>query len=309
MKSRACSTSHCTACTWLTWGRESVSSAQFCCVSAANEQIGVVAEAVAEMLRWVFAAVAVLAVPVFSIQHFKSHPHIRCGACRCIAQIIGAKMNESARIRTSIQVGGRLDENNKLKRIDYEKSELRAVEIMESTCAETEKYSLRHDATGARYFTNDTTPKAARFYGKEDKQSLKHAAKRLRTMCNEVLEEFDEHVVKTIQTERTLERVTHGMCVKGAAVCETAAQHKSRQREVDLFAEAEEREKAKEEAAARARQTQEEAEREAKERDAGFNWRQSTVHTDGAAEAPDLTRDDAAQTATATNGDPPQPEL
>jgi hypothetical protein len=172
--------------------------------------------------------VAALCVPL------KDYPHLRCSACLAIATEVGYRMNETAKKKTSFQASHRLDVNNKVKRIDYEASELRAVEILDGICAEIgKKYQLRVSESGTRRFSNDSLPRAE-FYGKEDKRKLRGHQRRLREICAEITDEKDELIIELIKTLRHLDTLSDRLCVNGFRLCDGSEVRKSIEKEHEL---------------------------------------------------------------------------
>lgn len=215
------------------------------------------------------------------LEPLSSQPHIQCSACLAIAEHVGHKMNESAKMKSSFQASHRLDARNKVKRIDYESSELRAHEILDGLCNEVEKeYQLRMSDNGLRTFSKNKTLPRADYYGKNDRKELKSISKRFKDICLEITEERDEIVINVIKTLRELDDVQKGLCYSdGFKCCGTKKAEESRAKERDRRAKwlelkeakeakqrlKEEREKKRKEATEAAKKAAEEAAKQAAE--------------------------------------------
>lgn len=223
-----------------------------------------------------FFAAASLAA---SFDHLSAQPHLQCAACLAVAEHVGHKMNESAKLKSTFQASHRLDARNKVKRIDYESSELRAHEILDGLCAEMEKeYSFRFGENGLRVFSRNKSLERADFYGKNDRKELRSISKRLKDICMEITEEQDNVVIALIKQVRDLDALEHGLCfANGFKCCGTKKAEASREKERDRRAKwlelrkikdekrkkKEERAKLKKEAEEKAKRDAEEAKREA----------------------------------------------
>uniref|UniRef100_A0A7S1LR89 DUF3456 domain-containing protein n=1 Tax=Neobodo designis TaxID=312471 RepID=A0A7S1LR89_NEODS len=183
-----------------------------------------------------------------SSRRFETHPHLQCSACRAVATEIGVRMNETAKVRSSVKKGHRLAGKNRVTYQDYESSELRAIEIMEKICADSlGSYQLRLGSDNVRTLTKDTTLRAPRFYGRADREQLDNVVPRLKDFCFALLDDFDESIVSTIKTERTLESVTRKICDESAKLCNTAKADKGRKADMAKFEKSEAKRKAAEE--------------------------------------------------------------
>lgn len=182
------------------------------------------------------------------LEPLSSQPHIQCAACLAVAEHVGQKMNESAKLKTSFQASHRLDARNKVKRIDYESSELRAHEILDGLCNEMEKeYHLRLGDNGLRLFSKNKTLPRADYYGKNDRKELKSVTKRMKDICMEITEEQDHIVIEVIKTKRELDDVQRSLCFsEGFKCCGTKKVEESRQKERERRSKWEELRKAKE---------------------------------------------------------------
>lgn len=219
------------------------------------------------------AFVVVSTVAASSPGRFRSHPHLRCSVCMVLCEQLGHKMNESAKIRTSVQNSHRLSATNKVRRIDYETSELRAVELLEGICNEVgEKYSLREDVDGIRRFSSNKSLPSPKWYGSRDKEMLDNHHTKLKDTCYEFTDEHDELLTELIRVERQLESLQTRLCVEGVRVCHDKKYY------VGLKAEREQRKKWEAKAEDRRKRRAElDAKRRAeKEKEAGFDWRQTS---------------------------------
>lgn len=151
---------------------------------------------------------------------FQGYAHIRCEACKAISEEIGNRMNETNKVRTSVQTSHRLEGDNE-RRIDYESSELRAVEILDGICnVFFNLYFLRWDnVTEKRYFGKDKSVKRAPFYGKNDKAILGAPSRKLMQFCQNMMEENDAVVTRAIMKDRTLDDLTDTVCHKKLKHC------------------------------------------------------------------------------------------
>lgn len=157
----------------------------------------------------------------------QGHPHLRCSACRALGEVIGKRMNESVQKfgKTSIQASHRLGVTGTgVKRIDYESSELRAIEIMEGICQYVgDQYKLRITSDGDREFSANVTLEKAHYYGAQDKEQLTGSKAQLRSVCFEITDEHDEDIVQLIKHERVLDALQHKLCYEVFRVCGTKA--------------------------------------------------------------------------------------
>jgi hypothetical protein len=179
-----------------------------------------------------------------SSRKFETHPHIRCSACNAVAEAIGDKMNETGKIKTSFKAGHRLNKDNNL---DYEASELRAIEIMEKVCGDLSKYELREGRDGVRLLSKDTGLKHPKFYGKADREELDNVQARLKDFCHGMLDEHDEAIVKAIRSERQLNGLQERLCVAAVKACGTTKADKGRKAEIAKYDKAEAKRKKEEE--------------------------------------------------------------
>lgn len=215
-----------------------------------------------------------------SSRRFDRHPHVQCSACKAVMFEIGEKMNESAKIRSSYKIGHRLDVHNRKKFQDYESSELRAIEITESVCSKSlGGYNLKHDVDGARIISKNNSLKAARFYGRSDRDELEEVGSRLKDFCNGVMDEHDEAVVAAIKTERQFDGLVSRICDKELRVCATSKVDKARKDEIAKYDKAE----------AKRKQAEKEAE-SAKAAEASKPADVATNSTEGAGAPTDSTR-------------------
>jgi hypothetical protein len=180
-----------------------------------------------------------------SSRRFETHPHVQCSACRAVAAEIGDKMNETAKIRSSVKKGHRLAGKNRVTYQDYESSELRAIEITEKLCPDRfGDYQLRMGSDNVRLLSKNSSLPAARFYGRSDREQLDNVVPRLKDFCFYLLDEHDDHVISAIKTERMLDALVDRICFKAAKVCGTAKVDKARKVEMDKFEKAEEKKRA-----------------------------------------------------------------
>eukprot|EP00744_Colponema_vietnamica_P009492 GILI01013491.1.p1 GENE.GILI01013491.1~~GILI01013491.1.p1 ORF type:complete len:252 (+),score=68.29 GILI01013491.1:101-856(+) len=151
---------------------------------------------------------------------FESYPHIKCEACLAIMSEVGEKMNETSKVRTSIQSSHRLEGGNE-RRQDYESSELRAVEILDRICDTFYNlYFLRINATsGRRFFSKDKEIKRAPFYGKPDKAVLGAPSRKLQQYCLAMMDEHDTVITRAIMKERTLDALQETVCSTKLKIC------------------------------------------------------------------------------------------
>lgn len=170
---------------------------------------------------------------VTAMEPLSSQPHLQCSACLAVAELVGQKMNETAKLKTTFQASHRLDARNKVKRIDYESSELRAYEILEGLCNELEKdYVFRLGENELRLFSSNKSLSRAKFYGKNDKRELRGVSKRLKDICNEITEEDDSIIVSLIKKERYLDNLQLQLCyAEGFRCCGTKKAEASREKE------------------------------------------------------------------------------
>lgn len=225
---------------------------------------------------------------------FESYPHIQCEACLAIMSEIGEKMNETSKVKTSIQSSHRLEGGNE-RRQDYESSELRAVEIMDRLCdAFYNYYFLRINTTSQkRFFSKNKELKRAPFYGKADKAVLGAPSRKLQQYCLAMIDEHDEVITRAIMKERTLDSLQNTVCYNKLKVCSaTKAIEKSLATEAKLRAKhlKEKEKKRMKKLAAQRKAEEEEAARNAT-RDAAASS-SSDSSTPAATEAPAPVKED-----------------
>lgn len=182
------------------------------------------------MREVIFATLVAFAV---AMEPLSSQPHLQCSACLAVAELVGHKMNETAKLKTTFQASHRLDARNKVKRIDYESSELRAYEILDGFCNEFEKeYIFRIGENEMRLFSNNKSLSRANFYGKNDKKELQGISKRLKEICMEITEENDTTIINLIKNERQLDNLQRLLChAEGFRCCGTKKAEMSREKE------------------------------------------------------------------------------
>lgn len=196
----------------------------------------------------VICAVLVVIAGSASLEQLSAQPHTQCAACLAVAEVVGKKMNETARLKSTFQASHRLDATNKVKRIDYESSELRAVEILDNICDDLKDYAFRLGEGNMRLFSSNTSLPRASFYGKSDRKELRSVSKKFKEICMEITNEQDEIIISLIKKVRELEALQVGLChSEGFKVCGTKKAEASRQKERERFAKWSELKKAKEE--------------------------------------------------------------
>lgn len=178
-------------------------------------------------------SVVFLAFIASALEPLSSQPQLQCSACLAIAELVGQKMNDTAKLKTTFQASHRLDARNKVKRIDYESSELRAYEILDGFCNELEKdYIFRLGENNLRLFSSNKSLTRANYYGKNDKKELRSVSKRLRDICNEITEEDDTKIISLIKKERYLDEFQQKLCFsEGFKCCGTKKVEASKEKE------------------------------------------------------------------------------
>jgi hypothetical protein len=173
-----------------------------------------------------------------SVEPFSKHPQLQCAACVAVAEFVGKKMNNSVKVKSSIQASHRLTRENKVRRIDYEESELRAVEILENLCVEiATDYRLRLGKNNLRVFSDDKELSIAKFYSKKERSELKSATKRLKDVCYEITDEHDDFITNLIRKERDLDVFIEKLCYgKGLKKCGSKAVQKAQEKELEDYA-------------------------------------------------------------------------
>jgi hypothetical protein len=179
--------------------------------------------------------VAFLTLIASALEPLSSQPQLQCSACLAVAELVGQKMNDTAKLKTTFQASHRLDARNKVKRIDYESSELRAYEILDGLCNELEKeYVFRLGENNLRLFSSNKSLSRANFYGKNDKKELRGVSKRLKDICNEITEEDDTKIISLIKKERQLDSLQQQLCYsEGFKCCGTKKVEASKEKERD----------------------------------------------------------------------------
>ena len=194
-----------------------------------------------EMLFCWLSLLSVCAVVAFgaSLEPFSTHPQLQCAACVAVAELVGKKMNDTAKLKTSIQASHRLSPENKVRRINYEESELRAVEILENLCVElSTDYKLRTGKNNLRLFSDDKNLEIAKFFSKTERKQLRGASKRLRDVCYEITDDHDDLITNLIRKERDLDVFIEKLCFgKGLKKCGTKAVEKAKEKELKEYEE------------------------------------------------------------------------
>ena len=155
-----------------------------------------------------------------AFEYSDDHHHLKCSACQAIVEEIGHRMNESRKIRSSVKTSHRLVGDK--QRVDYESSELRAVEILEGLCKHVETtYELKIDnATGLRIFSKNASLEASvDHYNKADKRAVFAFGRKLGHYCATVVDEHDDTIVSMIRNLRALHQLEDELCVKAVKHC------------------------------------------------------------------------------------------
>eukprot|EP00758_Cryptobia_borreli_P006605 Tbor_TRINITY_DN5184_c2_g1::TRINITY_DN5184_c2_g1_i2::g.25864::m.25864 len=159
---------------------------------------------------------------------FESYPHIRCEGCLAICKHLGENMNESVKVKTSIQSSHRLKKDNRPEREDYETSELRAVELMEKMCNGLYNiYFLRISREGRRYFSSVRADRRSPFYLEKDKEILGAPSKTLRAYCELLLDKYYDEISNAIRKETQLASLQNTLCNQTFNVCNNEDYEKS----------------------------------------------------------------------------------
>ena len=150
--------------------------------------------------------------------YLKNHPSIKCSACEAVAQEIGDKMNKTATMKKSVQVGHRLTEYGKgPKRVDWEQSELRAIEIIESVCSTMKKNYKLKTQDGIRIFSKNESLPGIYYYN--DKEAIGDDSSLIQHICTEIVDDYFDETVMLIRKERELDHLTEKLCKKTYNAC------------------------------------------------------------------------------------------
>mgnify|MGYP001600592497 CR=1 FL=1 len=181
-----------------------------------------------------------------NIQVFKKLPVLQCSACEAMAQEIGRRMNVTALRNggTKILASHRLEENakhhkkqanqkdmhdptrdEKSRYVDYEASEVRATEVLDSICPDVAtSFHLARLPNGVRIWqtpspTGEPLVDAPVYSKSEEKSGMFNPKPLLQDFCEEVLDGFDELLVAAIRRERRLDGLVRRMCENGLKLC------------------------------------------------------------------------------------------
>lgn len=188
---------------------------------------------IAVVLAAVFAMCSVVSVHAGGIGKVSEEKFnaatMRCSACYAVAKELRRKLQQEKKGH-DIQVGeGRLHDKNKRK-IAYETSEVRMIEVFETLCENMEDYAvMESDTEGHKWVKTQNNDGPLNISGtlKMGRES-KEQKKQLKFMCNKMVEDHEEVLVESI-IDRILERDEN---VFDNLLCEELTEHCSYSKEV-----------------------------------------------------------------------------
>eukprot|EP01060_Flectonema_neradi_P029943 TRINITY_DN4252_c4_g1_i1.p1 TRINITY_DN4252_c4_g1~~TRINITY_DN4252_c4_g1_i1.p1 ORF type:complete len:432 (+),score=81.95 TRINITY_DN4252_c4_g1_i1:38-1333(+) len=157
------------------------------------------------------------------------YPLHRCGVCKAIAEEMWEKKNsllnqERQPVKLSHRLGkGKWDHHGTggVKKLEYETSELMAIEVVEGLCDNMPgDYKLRDSPdTGLRVISKNTTLRAAETYSKQEKDAFD--SKAVKVTCHEFLDEYDEETHSLIRQKfETLDEFSDELCKSLFKACD-----------------------------------------------------------------------------------------
>lgn len=227
-------------------------------------------------------------------EKLKSHPHLRCSACRAICEEVQERMNKTVEDNKGarIKVSHRLHKGDEQWKV-YKGSQFHASDVIESSCKDLDRtYRLKVGDDGVRRFSKNSSHTEAEMYNKKERDLLDDAPKILKLFCMELLDEFDEQLTRLIKADTALEEMQEALCTKTTKLCSNPMVRKSVADEMERKAKYDARQKQKEEKLKKEREAEEakrkadeeaeEAKRKAAEAEAAAN---AAATADGSAEA------------------------
>lgn len=178
------------------------------------------------------------------VKPLKDYPLLQCSACEQMAREIGRRMNITAQRHKHDSVL-KTDKKQDKKRVDYEGSELRAVEVLELLCQDVRKnaYFMQTEnkvrVFGSKEEARNNEP--AQLYTKPEESRLSNVRGRIGDFCETVLDDYEDLLVRVIRKKRHLKDVFEGMCVYGLKLCDKAEMEDMIRQEQKRYAEYEAR--------------------------------------------------------------------
>lgn len=179
------------------------------------------------------AKLAALLVVVLSCGHAVEAYHnlegpLLCSACEGFVREVARRHEEQQRNTGSIQVGHRLDKDNKVKYASYKDSELAAHDLLDGVCDDLRRYRLRQsNETHRRFFSNDNSGVPVDYYDDDDREELKDWSKDLEWSCNVFVDEHNDEIHQLLRAKTPADAFADAFCNKTAKVCTEKAQAKA----------------------------------------------------------------------------------
>ena len=150
---------------------------------------------------------------------FKEYPLLQCSGCEIMAHEIGRRMNITAADRGHQTY----TKSIKKEKTNYIGSEAQAVDVLELFCQDIRK--------NAKFIVNEgnmrifehvsgSSPAAEFYTQREEDALLVNPTEQLEDMCEEILDNYEDVIVRAIKRNRRLDGVVNNMCLNGMKLCE-----------------------------------------------------------------------------------------
>eukprot|EP00756_Hemistasia_phaeocysticola_P044001 Hpha_TRINITY_DN17583_c0_g1::TRINITY_DN17583_c0_g1_i1::g.92561::m.92561 len=150
-----------------------------------------------------------------------------CSACRCVTdELVTRRAKIVAQERAPLQVSHRLGKgqwdhhgSGGVKKVNFETSELMAIEVIEGLCGAYAKEHKLREKDGDRFFSTNTSLPEASYYSKAEKDRIGDSRKVLKEVCEDLLDEHDEHVHEAVRLLSDPAELFKSLCVTETKVC------------------------------------------------------------------------------------------
>ncbi|KAI3439029.1 hypothetical protein D9Q98_001440 [Chlorella vulgaris] len=146
----------------------------------------------------------------------------RCSACRAVAYELNGRL-EAEKPRNAIDMRHRLDKDGTRygKLIDWQGSELRVIELLDSLCDRMKKYELAAEHPEAHDTQRWALSAGLASSSKSSAQETKQQRKQLENYCHDLLERHEEALSQALRNgEVTAETGSDWLCLTTARQCD-----------------------------------------------------------------------------------------
>ncbi len=165
---------------------------------------------------WFFVVLALLGLGIVSA---KKDKEMYCAACKVVVEEVEYAISKINPDKTIQIEGFRVDPkgNQNTKSIPYARSETHLTEVSENLCSQMNKYAQSKDKeTGALKFVR-TDSRDGEPVTLENVSLSGDFSNKLRYVCDNIIEEHEEDIVKYFKKER--ENSVAGFCTKLTKLC------------------------------------------------------------------------------------------